>query len=80
MQRRFDIFAANCNVSLINDYSKLKELISVMNSDIVFCHNDLLVHNIVYCENTGEIDSFDTDIRCSGLLVQKESKKLTVLF
>ncbi|VDD93234.1 unnamed protein product [Enterobius vermicularis] len=59
MQRRFDIFAANCNVSLINDYSKLKELISVMNSDIVFCHNDLLVHNIVYCENTGKLTFID---------------------
>uniref|UniRef100_A0A915A4D7 ethanolamine kinase n=1 Tax=Parascaris univalens TaxID=6257 RepID=A0A915A4D7_PARUN len=52
-QEKFDAFFLANNISLRSDYAKLQQLINPLKTRIVFCHNDLLIQNILYDSNTG---------------------------
>uniref|UniRef100_A0A915A4F5 ethanolamine kinase n=1 Tax=Parascaris univalens TaxID=6257 RepID=A0A915A4F5_PARUN len=55
-QEKFDAFFLANNISLRSDYAKLQQLINPLKTRIVFCHNDLLIQNILYDSNTGSFD------------------------
>uniref|UniRef100_A0A0N5B0M2 ethanolamine kinase n=1 Tax=Syphacia muris TaxID=451379 RepID=A0A0N5B0M2_9BILA len=59
LQRRFDVFAKKRALNLRSDYARLKRNIKNCENDITFCHNDLLVHNIVHDTTTGKVSFID---------------------
>lgn len=52
-QQKFDAFFLENDISLRSDYAKLQQLINALKTRIVFCHNDLLIQNILYDSSTG---------------------------
>uniref|UniRef100_A0A915A6A1 ethanolamine kinase n=1 Tax=Parascaris univalens TaxID=6257 RepID=A0A915A6A1_PARUN len=58
-QEKFDAFFLANNISLRSDYAKLQQLINPLKTRIVFCHNDLLIQNILYDSNTGKVSFID---------------------
>ncbi|VDM24393.1 unnamed protein product [Toxocara canis] len=58
-QQQFDEFFTKNDISLRKDFIKLQELINALPTRVVFCHNDLLVHNILYDSKSGKVSFID---------------------
>uniref|UniRef100_F1L258 ethanolamine kinase n=1 Tax=Ascaris suum TaxID=6253 RepID=F1L258_ASCSU len=58
-QQKFDAFFLENDISLRSDYAKLQQLINALKTRIVFCHNDLLIQNILYDSSTGKVSFID---------------------
>lgn len=39
---------------LVEQFEHLRQILSELNTPVVFCHNDLLVNNILYDKNNGK--------------------------
>lgn len=52
-QEQFDSYFKS---SLSSEIEELEEMVKMTDEEVVFCHNDLLVHNILFDEKEGEQD------------------------
>uniref|UniRef100_A0A915PVU7 ethanolamine kinase n=1 Tax=Setaria digitata TaxID=48799 RepID=A0A915PVU7_9BILA len=58
-QERYDEFFKQRGISFLHDLHHLKETVQRLQSKVVFCHNDLLIHNIIHDEKTDSINFID---------------------
>ncbi|VDN03022.1 unnamed protein product [Thelazia callipaeda] len=58
-QLQFDNFFKQNEISFVNDMERLGEIIDQQQFRIVFCHNDLLIHNIIHDKKTGSVSFID---------------------
>uniref|UniRef100_A0A8R1XXZ3 ethanolamine kinase n=2 Tax=Onchocerca TaxID=6281 RepID=A0A8R1XXZ3_ONCVO len=58
-QERYDEFFKQREIFFLHDLHHLKEVIQQRQSKVVFCHNDLLIHNIIHDDKTGSISFID---------------------
>ncbi|VDK84236.1 unnamed protein product [Litomosoides sigmodontis] len=58
-QARYDEFFKQGEIFFLNDLHRLKDTIQRRQSKVVFCHNDLLIHNIIHDDKTDSISFID---------------------
>ncbi|VDK45525.1 unnamed protein product [Anisakis simplex] len=58
-QQEFDAYFTSNKISLEDDFKNLKKSIDTLEARVVFCHNDLLLHNIIYDSKTGKVSFID---------------------
>uniref|UniRef100_A0A914DML0 ethanolamine kinase n=1 Tax=Acrobeloides nanus TaxID=290746 RepID=A0A914DML0_9BILA len=59
LQQRFDDYFVKNKVDLEADFKHLSELLKSLHNRIVFCHNDLLVFNILYNSKSEQVHFID---------------------
>ncbi|KAL3982675.1 Choline/ethanolamine kinase family protein [Acanthocheilonema viteae] len=58
-QEKYDEFFKQGEIFFLHDLHRLKDIIQRRQSKVVFCHNDLLIHNIIYDDKTDSISFID---------------------
>ncbi|KAH7718464.1 choline/ethanolamine kinase [Aphelenchoides avenae] len=58
-QKQFDEYFKANDVNLQEQFKHLRATLPLLNNRLVFCHNDLLIHNILYDEKTEEVHFID---------------------
>ncbi|EFO20387.2 choline/ethanolamine kinase [Loa loa] len=58
-QERYDEFFKQREISFLRDLHGLRDVIQRRQSEVVFCHNDLLIHNIIHDDKTDSISFID---------------------